>query len=185
VVNVPAWHAKIAIDPATYKPSAASAHRSEGVDLLMWIGSTPTAPASYTGTGLRPYSAATVRAHGLAQSDPTRGKTISLVPDGVASVTLQPIRLTPPQIAPGVQQPPAVQAGDFASVTAAVHDNVAPFELELTVTEELEARVEVNRGGPATLLSDEELARKFRRQRRKVPPGGARGRARGPNARPS
>lgn len=136
VVNVPAWHAKIAIDPATYQPSRASAQRSEGVDLSMWIGSAPTAPpASYTGTGLRPYSAATVRVHGLTLSDPTRGKTIILVPDGVASVTLQPTRLTPPQIAPGHQQPPAVQAGDFASVTAAVHDNVAPFELKLTVTD--------------------------------------------------
>jgi hypothetical protein len=136
VVNVPTWHAKIAIDPATYRPSPASAQRSESVDLSMWIGSAPTAPpASYTGTGLRPYNAATVRAHGLALSDPTRGKTIILVPDGVASVTLQPIRLTPPQIAPGVQQPPVVQPGEFASVTAAVHDNVAPFELKLTVTD--------------------------------------------------
>jgi 2-methylcitrate dehydratase PrpD len=50
--------------------------------------------------------------------------------------------------------------------------------------EELEARVEVNRGGPGNPLSDEELARKFHDKRREVPPGGARGRARGPNARP-
>jgi hypothetical protein len=134
VVNVPAWHAKIAIDPATYQPSRSSAQRAEGVDLSMWIGSAPTAPpASYTGSGLRPYTAATVRDHGLALSDATRGKTIILVPDGVASVTLQPIRLTPPRIASGFQQPPAVQPGEFASVTAAVHDNVAPFELKLSV----------------------------------------------------
>jgi 2-methylcitrate dehydratase PrpD len=51
--------------------------------------------------------------------------------------------------------------------------------------EELEARVEVVRGGPGNPLSDEELAREVRRQRREVPPRGARGRARGPNARPS
>ncbi|HMJ34874.1 MAG TPA: hypothetical protein VK501_13260 [Baekduia sp.] len=40
--------------------------------------------------------------------------------------------------------------------------------------EELEARVEVNRGGPGNPLSDEELARKFHDKRREVPPGGRR-----------
>ena len=51
--------------------------------------------------------------------------------------------------------------------------------------EELEARVEVNRGGPGNLLSDEELARKFHDNAVRSPPGEARCRARGPNARPS
>ena len=40
-------------------------------------------------------------------------------------------------------------------------------------------------GGPGNPLSDEELARKFHDNAGEVPPGGARGRARGPNARPS
>ena len=48
--------------------------------------------------------------------------------------------------------------------------------------DDLEARVEVNRGGPDT-LSDEELARKFHDNAVRSPPGGARGRDRGPNAR--
>jgi hypothetical protein len=48
-----------------------------------------------------------------------------------------------------------------------------------------ETRVEANRGGAGNRPSDEELARKFHDQRRQVPPGGARGRDRGPNARPS
>jgi hypothetical protein len=144
VVNVPAWHAKIAIDPATYQPSPASPQRSEGVDLSMWIGSAPTAPpASYTATGLRPYSAATVRTHGIALSDPTRAKAIVLVPDGVASITLQPIRLTPPRIAPGFQKPPAVRPSDFASVTAAVHNNVAPFELKIPTITDRHARTKM------------------------------------------
>ncbi len=49
--------------------------------------------------------------------------------------------------------------------------------------EELEARVEVNRGGPGNPLSDEGAGEEVPRQRREVPPGGVRGRARGPNAR--
>ncbi len=48
--------------------------------------------------------------------------------------------------------------------------------------EELEARVEVNRGGPGNPLSDEELARKFHDNAVRSLPE-ERGRARGPNAR--
>ena len=51
--------------------------------------------------------------------------------------------------------------------------------------EELEARVEVNRGGPGNPLSDEELARKFHDNAVRSLPEEARGRDRGPNARPS
>ena len=43
--------------------------------------------------------------------------------------------------------------------------------------EELEARVEANRGGRGNPLSDEDLARELPRQRREVPPGGVRGRS--------
>ena len=50
--------------------------------------------------------------------------------------------------------------------------------------EELEARVEVNRGGPGNPLSDEELARKFHDNAVRSLPE-ERGRDRGPNARPS
>ena len=49
--------------------------------------------------------------------------------------------------------------------------------------EELEARVEVNRGGPGNPLSDEELARKFHDNAVRSLPEEARGRARSPNAR--
>jgi hypothetical protein len=137
IVDIPGWHARVAIDPATYRPSASSAQRSEGVDLSMWIGDARTAPpASYVGTGLEPSGAATVREHGVALSDPTRAKAVILVPDGVASVSVQPIRLTPPHIAPGYQQPPPVRPSDFASMTAGVHDNVAAFELKVpTITD--------------------------------------------------
>jgi hypothetical protein len=141
VVDIPGWHAKVAIDPATYRPSTASAQRSEGVDLSMWIGDARTAPpASYVGTGSKPVSARTVREHGVALSDPTRAKAVILVPDGVASLTVQPIRLTPPHIAPGYQQPPAVRPSDFASMTAGVHDNVAPFELKIPIITDPNAR---------------------------------------------
>ena len=51
--------------------------------------------------------------------------------------------------------------------------------------EELEARVEVNRGGPGKPPVRRGAGEEVPRQRREVPPGGARGRARGPNARPS
>jgi hypothetical protein len=39
-------------------------------------------------------------------------------------------------------------------------------------SDDLETRVEVNRGGPGNPLSDEEQARKFHDKRREVPPGG-------------
>ena len=50
--------------------------------------------------------------------------------------------------------------------------------------EELE-RVEVNRDGPGNPPVRRGAGEEVPRQRREVPPGGARGRARGPNARPS
>ncbi len=49
--------------------------------------------------------------------------------------------------------------------------------------EELEARVEVNRGGPGNPLSDEELARKFHDNAVRSLPEERAARARGPNAR--
>ena len=51
--------------------------------------------------------------------------------------------------------------------------------------EELEARVEVSRGGPGNPLSDEELARKYHDNAVRSLSAGARGRDRGPDARPS
>ncbi len=81
----------------------------------------------------------------------------------------------------GLTGPPTVLEGRFGFLQA------FPAVLRVTTRtgEELEARVEVNRGGPGNPLSDEELARKFHDNAVRSLPGGARGRARGPNARPS
>lgn len=126
VVKIPAWHAKVGIEPATWQPSPSSPHRSEGIALELWIGSKPTIPpSSDVGTGPRPTSIDAFRAHGLALAGIVRGKNlmdgVTLVPDGVARVTLRPIRLG--------KVPVRVDPSRFGATTATVHANVAAFQL--------------------------------------------------------
>ncbi|MGH2868456.1 MAG: hypothetical protein ACRDNK_12935 [Solirubrobacteraceae bacterium] len=132
VVKIPAWHAKVGIEPATWQPSPSSPQRSEGFDLELWVGSKPTIPPSgETGSGPRPTSVDAVRAHGLALTDPVRGTDLMdgvlLVPDGVARITLRPIRV--------IRAPVRVDPSRFGTATGTVHDNIAPFQLSMpTVT---------------------------------------------------
>jgi hypothetical protein len=128
VVTIPAWHAKVGVEPATWQPSRSSPQRSEGVDLELWIGNKPTIPpSSHIGTGPRPTSVETVRAHGLALAGNVRGKDLMdgvlLVPDGVARITLRPIRV--------IKAPVRVDPSRFGTATATVHDNIAEFQLTI------------------------------------------------------
>lgn len=128
VVHLPAWHAKAALEPATFQPSPSSPNRVEGLDLNLWIGSARTIPpSSDTGTGPRPTTVSTLLAHGLAITDGTPGKKlvdgVMVVPDGVARITLTPIRLIHP--------PVTVNPSRFGTATATVRDNVAAFQLPI------------------------------------------------------
>ncbi len=127
VVQLPAWHAKVALEPATFQPSPSSPKRVEGLDLDLWVGSAPTIPPSEElGTGPRPANVSTVLAHGLALADDGRGTHVigvMVVPDGVARITLRPIRLIAP--------PVAVNLKRFGAVSATVDHNIAAFQLPI------------------------------------------------------
>jgi hypothetical protein len=128
VVAIPAWHAKVGIEPETWQPSPTSRLRSEGVDLELWIGSRPTIPpSSNSGTGPPPTSVEAFRTHGLALADKPNGHDrlygAVLVPDGVARITLHPIRLN--------RVPVNIDPRQFGTATATVHDNIASFQLPI------------------------------------------------------
>lgn len=128
VVKIPAWHAKVGIEPATWQPSPSSPQRSEGLDLELWIGTKPTIPpSSEDGTGPQLTSIETIRSHGLALAENARGQHlidgVLLVPDGVARITLRLTRV--------IRTPVGVDPSQFGSATATVHDNIAPFQLSI------------------------------------------------------
>lgn len=128
VVKIPAWHAKVGVEPTTWQPSLSSSQRAEGVDLSLWIGSKPTIPpSSEIRTGPQPTSVGTLRAHGLALANNARGKNLMngvlLVPDGVARITLRLIQV--------INAPVRVDPNQFGVATATVHDNIAAFQLTL------------------------------------------------------
>jgi hypothetical protein len=133
VVTIPAWHAKVGIEPITYQPSRTSSQRAEGLDLNLWIGTKATIPpSSEDGTGPRPTALSTIRAHGLALADRARGTdrldVVVLVPDGVARVTLTPIRI--------IRSPVNVNPTRLGHATAPVHENIAALQLYVpTVTD--------------------------------------------------
>jgi hypothetical protein len=122
VITIPGWNAKVALTPATWQPSRASDQRSEGLDLELQVGA-----SGLTGTGPRPTSVADVQAHGLAISNavPVNGSAegVIVVPDGVAKVTLTPIRLISP--------PAALDPLLIGTTTTTVHENVAPFKFSI------------------------------------------------------
>lgn len=125
VIRIPAWHAKLAFEPATFQPSASTPHRTEGLELELWTGLARTIPPSTDdGTGPRPTSVGVLLAHGLTLIGGPLGRDgVVVVPDGVARVTLGPIRLIGP--------PARVDASKFGTVTAAVRDNVAAFRMPM------------------------------------------------------
>jgi hypothetical protein len=126
VVRVPRFDAKVAFEPLTWQPYPSSPRRSEGLELVLWLGSASTIPpSSEDGTG--PTAVPSLLAHGLALADARRNNTVIegvvVVPDRVAKVTVRPIRL--------LRTPVQVDASTFGAATAAVRDNVAAFELRL------------------------------------------------------
>lgn len=128
VVEIPAWGAKVGIEPATWQPSPSSPQRSEGLELELWIGSKPTIPPSSDGgTGARPTSIDTLRTHGLALTDKVLGTKlldgVLLVPDSVAKITLHVTRV--------IRSPVKIDPSQFGTATATVHENIATFQLAI------------------------------------------------------
>jgi hypothetical protein len=128
VIHIPAWHAKVALEPVTFQPSPSSPRRSEGLDLELWVGTARTIPpSSDDGTGPRPTSIGTLLAHGLGLTSAPRGRGfidgVVVVPDGVASIRLGPIRL--------VREPVTVDPSQFGIFTATVRNNIAAFQIPM------------------------------------------------------
>jgi hypothetical protein len=138
VVRIPAWTAKVLIAPITFRPSPSSRNRSEGLDLAMWIGTTPTIPpSSLIGTGPQPASLGTLLAHGLALADVAAGKrlldAVYAVPDGVTSVQLGPFVTLPRQTPPGISRTALNAALGAIHATTTVHDNIGALQLAVPV----------------------------------------------------
>jgi hypothetical protein len=123
VVSVPRFHARVVLAPATWRPSLRSPLRTEGLVLSISYA------RGSSGTGPKPTPVSTVRAHGLAVSGGNatpQMRTVFgavVVPDGVATVTLDPIRVTSP--------PAPVDPREFGTVSTAVQDNVALFQFNV------------------------------------------------------
>ncbi|MGH2883673.1 MAG: hypothetical protein ACRDPA_13410, partial [Solirubrobacteraceae bacterium] len=137
-VRIPAWTAKVLIAPTTFQPSPSSPKRSEGLDLAMWIGTTPTIPpSSLIGTGPPPASLGTLLAHGLALADVAPGKrlldAVYVVPDGITSVQLGPFVSTPHETPPGVSKTALNAALGAIHASTTVHDNIGPLQLAMPV----------------------------------------------------
>jgi hypothetical protein len=119
VVPVPSVGDGVALVPATAPASPGSPRRTEGLDILISFHDGAASP------GPTPTSVTELRTHGLAVSGtnatPKMRSVVGavVVPDGVATVTLQPIRLISP--------PAPVDPRRFGTSTASVHDNVASY----------------------------------------------------------
>jgi hypothetical protein len=88
VVNIPKWQTKVLIAPMTFRPSAASRRRTEGINLVIDHPGT-----GLTGTGPEPVSVRSVVSRGLAiftGSARTANYGALFIPDGVATVMLGP-----------------------------------------------------------------------------------------------
>jgi hypothetical protein len=137
-VNIPAWDAKLGIEPATFRPSPSSRQRVEGLTLNLWIGKSPMIPPSDDiGTGPQPTSATTVLEHGLATADTPSGSDLNdaviVVPDGVAAIKLGPFTPGPNASLPGVNAQTLQQATAAIHATGRVHDNVAALQIPVPV----------------------------------------------------
>jgi len=134
VVRVPRFDAKVAFDPMIWQPSASSPTRTEGLELVMWIGSARTIPpASEVGTG--PVAVGDLLRSGAALTDGTRNPPVidgvMAVPDGVAKVTVRPIRV--------LRTPVALDPNRFGIATTTVHDNLAAFLLRRPTVQSADA----------------------------------------------
>lgn len=109
----------VALVPATAPTSPGSPRRAEGLDIIIASQNGAASP------GPTPTSVTELRTHGLAVSGTNATPTMRsvagalVVPDGVATVTLQPVRLISP--------PAPVSPRRFGTSTTAVHDNIAAY----------------------------------------------------------
>ena len=119
VVPVPRSRDSVALVPATAPASPGSRRRAEGLDIFIAF------PDGAASPGPTPTSVTELRTHGLAVSGtnatPTMRSVVGavIVPDGVATVTLQPVRLISP--------PAPVDPRRFGTSTTSVHDNIAAY----------------------------------------------------------
>jgi hypothetical protein len=119
VVPVPRSGDSVALVPATAPASPGSPRRAEGLDIFIAFHDGAASP------GPTPTSVTELRTHGLAVSGtnatPTMRSVVGavVVPDGVATVTLQPVRLISP--------PAPVDPRRFGTSTTSVHDNIAAY----------------------------------------------------------
>lgn len=119
VVPVPGSGDSVALVPATAPASPGSPRRGEGLDIFIAFHDGAASP------GPTPTSVTEVRNHGLAVSGtnatPKMRSVVGavVVPDGVAMVTLQPVRLISP--------PAPVDPRRFGTSTTSVHDNIAAY----------------------------------------------------------
>jgi len=119
VVPVPGAGDTVALVPATAPASPGSPRRAEGLDIIIAF------PDGAASPGPTPTSVTELRTHGLAVSGtnatPTMRSVVGavVVPDDVATVTLQPIRLISP--------PAPVDPRRFGTSTTSVHDNIAAY----------------------------------------------------------
>lgn len=132
VVPVPRIHASAMLVPTTWQPSSRSPARTEGLELtLAYAGGSAN-------TGPRPTPITTLRTHGLAISGGNATPHMRsvfgavVVPDGVATVTLEPTRLISP--------PAPVDPRRFGTVTSPVRDNVATFRFTVPFVRDRHAK---------------------------------------------
>ena len=119
VVPVPRSGDSVALVPATAPASPGSPRRAGGLDIFIAFHDGAASP------GATPTSVTELRIHGVAVSGtnatPTMRSVVGavVVPDGVATVTLQPVRLISP--------PAPVDPRRFGTSTTSVHDNIAAY----------------------------------------------------------
>jgi hypothetical protein len=119
VVPVTGSGDSVALVPATAPVSPGSPRRAEGLDISIAFHDGAASP------GPTPTSVTELRTHGLAVSGtnatPTMRSVVGavIVPDGVATVTLQPVRLISP--------PAPINPHRFGTSTTSVHDNIAAY----------------------------------------------------------
>jgi hypothetical protein len=131
-IRLPGENGYATITPTTYRPSARSGARSEGVDLEMTQGGNGA-----TGTGPRPTPVAAVLTHGLGLVSGTpaggRAPAVVLVPDGVTRIVFGAGRPMPSSAPSGVT--PAGLADAIVTITgsATVHRDLAALSFPIPV----------------------------------------------------
>jgi hypothetical protein len=123
VVSVARSGDSVALVPASAPASPGSHRRAEGLDIAIGF------PDGAASPGPSPTSVPELRAHGLAVSGsnatPTMRSVVGavVVPDGVATLTLQPIRL--------ISSPAPVDPRLFGTSITSVRNNVAAYRFSV------------------------------------------------------